>query len=95
LKSLLEGASQVANPRNTVVVMTMALVFQALCVLVACLVPFGFDHPSSWGLDFGHYLLLAFFCFAAALIGSLAAFADRMPVVGVLQLVASPVLLFL
>jgi hypothetical protein len=31
---------------------------QGLFVLVALFVPFGFDHPSSLGLDFGHFLLV-------------------------------------
>lgn len=30
--------------------------FQLAALLVAAFVPFGFDHPSSWGLDFDHFL---------------------------------------
>lgn len=35
------------------------LVVQLLCIVAVLFVPFGFDHPSSWGLDFGHFLLVA------------------------------------
>ena len=33
------------------------LTVQWLTAAAAILLPFGFDHPSSMGLDFGHYLL--------------------------------------
>lgn len=34
----------------------LLLGFQVVALLLAALVPFGFDHPSSWGLDFEHFL---------------------------------------
>lgn len=35
------------------------LVFVQLgCILFLVIAPFGFDKPSSWGLDFGHLLLV-------------------------------------
>ena len=42
---------------------------QVICGLVGVLVPFGFDHPSSWGLDFGHLLLLGALYLVALLAG--------------------------
>ena len=37
--------------------------FQVVLVCVMRFVPFGFDHPSSLGLDFGHFLIVsALFC---------------------------------
>jgi hypothetical protein len=42
---------------------------QVIAGLVGVLVPFGFDHPSSWGLDFGHLLLLAALYLVALLAG--------------------------
>lgn len=36
----------------------LLLSVQVAALLVAAFVPFGFDHPSSLGLDFGHFLLL-------------------------------------
>jgi hypothetical protein len=34
------------------------LIFQLCALLIALFVPFGFDHPSDLGLDYGHFLLL-------------------------------------
>jgi hypothetical protein len=45
------------------------LAVQVVCGLVGVLVPFGFDHPSSWGLDFGHLLLLGALYLVALLAG--------------------------
>jgi len=49
----------------------LALLFavQVLCVLAATLLPFGFDHPSRLGLDFGHLLALAALYVAVLLAG--------------------------
>lgn len=33
--------------------------FQVLALFVVAFVPFGFDHPSRFGLDFEHFLGLA------------------------------------
>ena len=46
-----------------------SLIFQGLAIAVTFLVPFGFDHPSSLGLDFGHFLLLLFVYALALLVG--------------------------
>ncbi len=32
------------------------IAFQVIGFLIVCYVPFGFDHRSSWGLDFGHFV---------------------------------------
>jgi hypothetical protein len=47
----------------------LLLGFQFVALLVAALVPFGFDHPSSWGLDFDHFLGLGALYLAAWLYG--------------------------
>ena len=49
------------------------LVVQAVAILVAWLVPFGFDKPSSWGLDFGHLLLVVALYGTAFIAGIVAA----------------------
>lgn len=49
--------------------LALLMCLQVACVLIACFVPFGFDHPSSWGLDFGHLLLLAALYMALLLTG--------------------------
>jgi hypothetical protein len=46
-----------------------ALALEVGALLVALFVPFGFDHPSSWGLDFGHFLMLGAVFAAAWLYG--------------------------
>jgi hypothetical protein len=45
--------------------------------LAAVFVPFGFDVPSSWGLDFGHFLVLAGLYLCAWLYGLALAIALR------------------
>ena len=42
---------------------------QVICGLVGVLVPFGFDKPSRYGLDYGHLLLLAGLYLVALLAG--------------------------
>lgn len=36
--------------------MILMIALQAILLAVMIFVPFGFDHPSSWGLDFGHLM---------------------------------------
>ena len=50
-------------PRSKWLYATLAA--QWIMAAAAIFLPFGFDHPSSMGLDFGHYLL------TMALLGSL------------------------
>lgn len=50
---------------------------QAALLLFAAVAPFGFDKPSSWGLDFGHFLLLASVFGILALVGLIGALALR------------------
>jgi hypothetical protein len=52
------------------------LAAQALLIVVVLCVPFGFDHPSALGLDFGHLLLVAAL-YALLLIAGLAAAIQR------------------
>lgn len=49
--------------------LALLLAFQIVALLAAAFVPFGFDHPSSWGLDFEHFLGLAALYMAAWLYG--------------------------
>ena len=56
---------------------------QTLLALIALFVPFGFDHPSAWGLDFGH-LLGVLALYVLLLVGGLVAAVKRRnwPVLG-------------
>lgn len=49
--------------------LVLLLWFPVVAVLVAAFVPFGFDHPSSWGLDFEHFPVLTAPYLAAWLYG--------------------------
>lgn len=53
------------------------MVFQLAAAVVVLAVPFGFDHPSDWGLDFGHLLILLVLYVAAFLTGIAAAVGSR------------------
>lgn len=55
----------------------VALICQAAAIAVAFFVPFGFDKPSSLGLDFGHLLLLLGFYALSLLFGVVIACCDR------------------
>ena len=54
-----------------------ALAIQAITVLAIVVPNYGFDHQSSWGLDFGHLLAVGSFYTLAAAFGLLAALANR------------------
>lgn len=60
---------------STGLLIVMAL--QALCVVISVVVPFGFDKPSSWGLDFEDLLLLGAFYGILLLIGFVLAASQR------------------
>lgn len=62
-----------------------------MLLLVVLFVPFGFDHPSPWGLDFGHLLIVLALC-ALALLGGLIAASSRKKW-SLLQVVA-PIVMF-
>lgn len=53
------------------------LYVQAALLLFVAVAPFGFDRPSSWGLDIGHFLLLAAMFCGLALIGLIGAIAQK------------------
>jgi hypothetical protein len=57
----------------------LILAVQACMVGVMTFVPFGFDHRSSWGLDFDHFVCLAFFCVLALALGSVLCAIGRRP----------------
>ena len=44
----------------------IAVTAEYLMVAVLLLVPFGFDHPSSWGLDFTHLIIAIVFLIIAS-----------------------------
>ena len=52
---------------------------QAIALLAGVFLPFGFDHPSWLGLDFGHFLLLLGVYLLVLCIGIIAAFANDRP----------------
>ena len=66
---------------------TVAVQYFAGAVLL--LVPVGFDHPSSWGLDFDHLLLMGLLFAFFTLIAVLCAIAEK-SVIGFL-IAAAPV----
>jgi hypothetical protein len=45
------------------------ILIQFIALLVLALVPFGFDHPSSFGLDYLDFLMVALFYCLALLCG--------------------------
>ena len=58
------------KPRTGIpAILKTALVIQIVLLGVMIFVPFGFDHASSWGLDFGHLILAAGSYVAALLVG--------------------------
>ena len=63
-----------------------SLVVQAVAIALALCMPFGFDHPSSLGLDFGHFLLLLSVYVIALLVGVIAAFMRRKFLLAFLQI---------
>ena len=78
-----ESPKATTRPGCTII---MAMIVQALCVLpVACL-PFGFDHPSEWGLAYGHFLCFHFVYFIAVIVGVIAAAWQRRPILLGIQL---------
>lgn len=72
-----------------------SLVFQGVAIAVVLFVPFGFDHPSKFGLDFGHFLLLLVAHTVALVIGIVSAIARRQVVLAVGQFAASAILVAL
>jgi len=72
--------------------LTILVAIQVAAVLVAIFVPFGFDHPSELGLDFGHLLVLATVYGCAFLVGLATSAARRRWLALALQL-APPTLL--
>ena len=72
-----------------------SLVFQAIAIAPAFFIPFGFDHPSSLGLDFGHFLLLLITYAIALAAGIVAACAAGRFLCGLAQLVAACVAVFM
>ena len=66
-----------------------SLVIQFVAITVAMFVPFGFDHPSSWGLGFFHFLWLLVAHFNALVMGIFSAIILRHYIVAVGQLVVT------
>jgi hypothetical protein len=77
----------VRKPTTTAEKLTAgAIVVQGICAVVMLLVPFGFDKPSSWGLDFDDFLLVLKVYGIAVVLGSIAAFVSRRPALGIGQI---------
>jgi hypothetical protein len=68
-------------------VSTLALIAQAIAVLVFLFVPFGFDHRSPWGLDFDHFMVLLRVYGIALVVGVVATFWARRPILAIAQLI--------
>ena len=50
--------------------MRTLMIVQGLLIAAVCLLPVGFDKPSTWGLDFGH-LLIGLSVYGAVLVAGL------------------------
>jgi hypothetical protein len=72
-----------------------SIVFQGFAVAIALFLPFGFDHPSSLGLDFGHFLLVLSLYAVALIVGVVIAFATHRYLLAVIQLAVPAVIFFL
>jgi hypothetical protein len=51
----------------------LAIAIQAITAPLLLFAPFGFDHPSEWGLAFNHYVIFALACGTAFLYGTIVA----------------------
>jgi hypothetical protein len=71
------GQPKPSAKREDMKLVVGSLVVQAAAGAIALCLPFGFDHPSSLGLDFGHFLLLLAAYVVALLVGVVAAFMRR------------------
>jgi hypothetical protein len=63
-----------------------SIVFQTVLVAMALFLPFGFDRPSSIGLDYGHFLLLLSLYVVALVVGVIATFSTRRYLLAISQL---------
>ncbi|MGC4006348.1 MAG: hypothetical protein QM811_25795 [Pirellulales bacterium] len=77
----------VVRPRRPLHPLLLAAI-ACQCVVIAVLtfVPFGFDHASSWGLDFDDFLKVAACLTVTWLIGIVTAFATRRFALGSVQM---------
>jgi hypothetical protein len=75
--------------------LTGSIVCQGIAITIALSLPFGFDHPSSLGLDFGHFLLILSLYAIALAVGVVIAFATRRFLLAFVQLAVPVVIVFL
>lgn len=61
---------EVPRPSGPKFLFGVVMVVQILATLAILVLPFGFDHPSSWGLDFEDFLLMLFVYGLALLTGT-------------------------
>jgi hypothetical protein len=80
------GGNMALGQHQKMQLLVGSLVFQAAAITLAFCLPFGFDHPSSLGLDFGHFLLLLVAYVIALLIGVIAAHVRRKYMLAFIQL---------
>ena len=85
-----DEAPQVTTPKANLnrpsLILGISLCLQALAVAAVLCLPFGFDHPSSWGLDFGHYMFIHLVYFVALVIGMITSIMDQRWVLLAIQL---------
>lgn len=82
--------AQIAN-----IVLVISLVLQGVAILIALFVPFGFDHPSSLGLDFDHFIILFAIHSIVLIIGIVAAMVSQRFGLAFGQLAVTGILVFL
>ena len=70
-------AAPMLRPGGASDVLPLLVGVQAAVFLAVVFLPFGFDHPSKLGLDFGHLLLLGALDASALFLGLTLAFATR------------------
>lgn len=65
------------------------IAFQVIAILIALFVPFGFDHASSYGLDFADFMRLVYLHGLALCVGVGLSFATRHYILATIQVLAT------
>jgi ABC-type Fe3+-siderophore transport system permease subunit len=89
MRSATLGDLQMDKKRRTTAlfVMVIAILIQFVMMALIRLLPFGFDHPSSLGLDFGHLIMCGCGYVVALLVGAVASIVARQWPILMLQFV--------
>ena len=72
---------------TAIIVMVIAILIQVVMMGLLKFLPFGFDHPSSLGLDFGHMIMIGCVYGLALMVGAVASIAARLWPILMLQIV--------